>query len=258
MAEREGGSGLRELQAILYVLRSFVSMISHKRVQVFTDSMNAVAIIDHGSGVPHLQQMALDIFWFVKSHAVTLSVSWVPRSENQKADAISKWQDTNDWRLNSVVFANLNAKWGVHTVDRFASHINAQLPRFNSYLWCPGTEAVNCFTQCWRGGNNWCNPPFAMMGKLIRFIVSQECMATVIIPLWWSAPWWPVLCPAGEVFLPCVVGWVEIPRSIPLFFPGFQTANELPVGNPNWRVLAVRFVFGQGWRQRPCLSVPRM
>ena len=53
--------------------------------------------------------------------------------------------------LNPTVFAELDKVWGQHTVDRFASFHNCQLPRFNSRCWNPGNEAVDVFTIDWVG-----------------------------------------------------------------------------------------------------------
>ena len=51
-----------------------------------------------------------------------------------------------DWSLNSEVFAQLDCKWGPHSIDRFASHYNAQVPRFNSKFMSPGCSAVDTFS----------------------------------------------------------------------------------------------------------------
>jgi len=46
--------------------------------------------------------------------------------------------------LNPQYLASwLNVKRASFTVDRFASYYNAQLPRFNSHLCNPGSEAVD-------------------------------------------------------------------------------------------------------------------
>ena len=60
--------------------------------------------------------------------------------------------DHDDWSLDPTVLKALNELWGLHTVDRFATHYNAQVERFNSSYACPGSEA---FTADWSGENNW-------------------------------------------------------------------------------------------------------
>ena len=103
--------------------------------------------------------------------------------------------DDNDWQLEPSLFRHFNAKWGPLTVDRFASHLSAQLPRFNSKWWSPGCEAVDCFTQAWEGEVNWCLPPPALLGDLCAFLADVPCHAVVAFPFWPSAPWWPVWMP---------------------------------------------------------------
>ena len=49
----------------------------------------------------------------------------------------------------------LEATWGPHTVDKFATPYNAQVKRFNSHYPCPGSEAVDAFPVNWFGENNW-------------------------------------------------------------------------------------------------------
>ena len=67
--------------------------------------------------------------------------------------------DYDDWSLDGAIFQQLDHKWGPHTIDRFASHYNTQLPHFNSRFWNPGTEGVDVFTCDWSKDINWLCPP---------------------------------------------------------------------------------------------------
>ena len=60
--------------------------------------------------------------------------------------------------------------WRPHTYDRFASHYNAQLSRFNSRFASPGKEAVNAFSQDWNEDNDWICPPPGIILKAIRYM----------------------------------------------------------------------------------------
>ena len=42
-------------------------------------------------------------------------------------------------------FHRIDLVWGPHTVDRFASHVNAKLPGFNSRFWNP--EGIDAFVM---------------------------------------------------------------------------------------------------------------
>ena len=73
--------------------------------------------------------------------------SWLSSAANFRADYLSRVTDRTDWRLSPAVCADLDARWGPHTVYRFASDTNAQVPRFKSLWLCPGTEAVDALRQ---------------------------------------------------------------------------------------------------------------
>ena len=96
--------------------------------------------------------------------------------------------------LNPEHFRELDAPWGPHSVDRFASHRSFQLPRFCSWWWCPGTETVDAFTVSWEGDNNWLVPPVFLIPRVIRHMKSGKEHGTLVVPFWPSAHWWPMLC----------------------------------------------------------------
>ena len=66
----------------------------------------------------------------VHSH-IHLEPEWIPRELNECADFLRRIVDVDDWMLNPSVFLQIDAEWGPHTLDCFASCDNAQLPHFN-------------------------------------------------------------------------------------------------------------------------------
>jgi len=165
-------------------------------------------------------------------HGLCLRGSWLSSAANFRADYLSRVTDRTDWRLSPAVFADLDARWGPHTVDRFASDNNAQVPRFNSLWLCPGTEAVDAFRQWWGAENNFVNPPFDLADQVLDLIEAHNAAATVVIPVWQAQPWWPrAVATSVEAFL--------LPPHAGLFSPG---SLQLPRRRPHWRVAAFRFV----------------
>ncbi|KAK3244028.1 hypothetical protein CYMTET_46348 [Cymbomonas tetramitiformis] len=139
------------------------------------------------------------------------------------ADYLAGIYDGDDWQLNPYWFRWLDGLWGQHTVDRFATDKNALLPRFNSRWWCPGSENIDCFSLTdWWLENNWCNPPFGLVGRLLEVLRRFSAVATIIVPYWTGRHWWPILCPDGQHFAPFVRDWRELPRDTAeaLFLPG--------------------------------------
>ena len=188
LADDKGQSSTyRELKAIYYVLASYVSQLENKKVKVFTDNDNAARIVLVGSPKPHLQSLAIDIFQLCLTKHIVLDTQWIPRSENERAHFLSRFVDKDDWSLNPVVFQDIDAKWGPHTVDRFSSYYNAQLPRFNSKFASPGSCGVDAFAQDWSRENNWICPPVSLIVCSIRKLENSNGSGTLVIPEWPSA-----------------------------------------------------------------------
>lgn len=65
---------------------------------------------------------------------ISLDVQWIPRSENDKADFLSKIIDHDDWEVTVEFFDFVSFMFGPFTVDRFANN-NRKLVRYNSKFW---------------------------------------------------------------------------------------------------------------------------
>ena len=150
------------------VLESLISKLRNHRIRWFSDNQNVVRILEVGSKKPQLQEEALAVFSIAAQNLVRIEPQWIPRSDNQKADYLSRLQDTDDWKIQPLVFARLNRLWGPHTIDRFANQLNTQLPRFNSRWSCPNTEAVDIFTCDWGEKVNWVCPPPYLVPRVIQ------------------------------------------------------------------------------------------
>ena len=233
----------RELTAVWRVLQSLASELSSNRVRWFSDNQNVVRILQVGSRRPQLQEVAMKIFSLTIHCQIRLEPEWVPREQNEQADYLSRIIDLNDWLLNPEIFAQLDAQWGPHTIDRFASYENSQLPRFNSCCWNPGSEAVDAFTTDWSGENNWWCPPIALIPRVIRHAQTCSACGTLIVPCWLSAPFWPLLCPANNQFAPFVAQVIELPQERGLFLPGVSGAVLFNGEVPNTAVFALRCEF---------------
>ena len=190
-----------------------------------------------------LTSISKKIFALCTAIGATLSVVWVPRTENTDADEISKLEDKDDWQLIPSVFNRLSLKWGLHSCDRFASDLNHQVPRFYSLRWCPGTAGIDAFDHFWGNPleNNWVNPPFSLIGRVINKIVADKAIATVIVPWWTSQVWWHLVAPNGHTLTPLVTDWLLLPSRSALFMSGQGSGNSRAGAAPRWRVLALRF-----------------
>ena len=242
-------STFRELKAIFYVLLSYVAQLKHKRVKVFTDNQGAARIVAVGSSKSHLQALAMDIFNLCLANSIVLEAQWIPRSLNERADLLSRFIDKDDWSINPSVFRLVDAKWGPHSIDRFSSYYNAQLPRFNSKFASPGCSGVDALAQDWRDENNWVCPPVGAIVPSVRALSSCSGYGTLIVPQWPSAYFWPFLRESSSQFKSFVTGVFELPCIEDLLLEGpgqqqiYKSRPSVFSGCPKFKMLALRIDF---------------
>ena len=110
MEESQKSSTWRELAAIKFALAAFEAHLSGLRVRCNTDNQNVVRIIQFGSMVKELQNIALDIFLFTSRRQIQLAMNWIPRDQNSPADFFSKIVDFDDYSvINDVFFSSRRA-----------------------------------------------------------------------------------------------------------------------------------------------------
>ncbi|CAC5370950.1 unnamed protein product [Mytilus coruscus] len=134
-SERSNSSTWKELSAVKKVLLSLINIISGKKVKWFTDNQNDVSIVSKGSTKTILQNLALDIFSACLKYNVNIDIVWIPRTQNEKADFLSRIVDHDDWGISYYIFQLIESLWGPHEVDWFASDHNFKLLVFYSRFW---------------------------------------------------------------------------------------------------------------------------
>jgi hypothetical protein len=233
-AMMEESINYRELMAIFMSLLAFKEDIRNKAVLLRTDNISAAAYINKmtGSSDP-LYLLGRAIANLSKELNCEIMAQYIPGVENIAADRLSRWVDKNDWMLHPRYFGLLEKKWGPHSIDRMASFTNHQVPRYNSYHWDPKAEAIDSYTQNWSKENNYVNPPFNQLERILSKIKEDSAVCTVIAPLWPAQPWFNTLLKMS----------VDIPQMIPnrydTFLPG-SSGNVEPLSNPKWEVAAFR------------------
>ena len=218
--ERGKSSTWRELKGIALALLSFTPDLQGKRVQVFTDNQGVVSIINKGSMNVGLHNMSIDIASLCRRKSISLQIQWVPREENVLADQISKEIDFDDWGVSHKFFVYMDEMWGPHTVDRFADQNNKKLTLFNSKYSCPGTNAVDAFSVDWSSDNNWLVPPIYLIGQVLRHVRVCKAKASLVVPCWPSAPFWPLLFSEHSSFSSMVSQRISFPNSSDIYVQG--------------------------------------
>ena len=85
----------------------------------------------------HLNILALDIFQTAKDNNIDIEVEWLPRTQNERADYLSKIADYDDWTVKDCYFHAGTSIWSPCSVDCFASYKNRRVSRFYSKYFNP-------------------------------------------------------------------------------------------------------------------------
>lgn len=226
-------SNYRELLAILLALIAFKSVLKGLHVQILSDNVTAGAYINNKGGpVPSLSQVAVAVWSVATEYGILISCKHIAGVNNTVADRLSRTPDLHNWMLHPGLFRSLEHRWGPHSIDRFATFQNAQLPRFNSRFWEPLSEAIDALAQNWQNENNFVNPPWALLPQVIDKIVKEQASATLIAPMWPSQPWFQKL-KAIAVTEPVI-----LPRHKNTLW--FMGVDPEPKRNKGWNIAAWR------------------
>ena len=231
-------SNYRELLAVGQALKSFGPLIRGQCVQVLSDNVTTVACINHlYSPSSVLGRLAQAVWVESQKWNVVLRAKYLAGKDNIHADALSRIQSQYEWCLHPRIFQKLEKRWGPHSIDRCASMMTAHLPVYNSLYYDPLSSGVDCLAQRnWASHNNYVNPPFWLIPKMLSTLVTQKATATIIAPWWPAQPWCQEMLKLA-IDLPVIVP--NNPKAVQRVL-----ARPEPWKNRHWKLFAWR-VSGQ-------------
>ena len=110
------------------------------------------------------------LFLMIDTYDINIRTQYIRIAANVWVDNLSRVTDNSDWQLAPRKTKHFNKVWGPHTIDRFASFTNKQLPRCNA-KWRDGTtEAVVSLRlpdSEWRRERSLCNPSWELLDDLV-------------------------------------------------------------------------------------------
>ena len=217
-----------------------------EKVRICVDNSVAFAYLNRGGGrLPHFNRWMRPFWRWVMENEVQLDVKLVKSAEDL-ADPISRMeQDHGDYTLNRELFNFLSQKFEAifrPEVDMFASPGNCQLEKFVSrfpHHQAVGVDALKCPLV---HKNCYANPPWNLVGQwLTRLWENLQVTCLTVIPLWDSAPWWPLVqklhFPGSPVF------------KIDPFWGMFQNCWGEEMPPPRWHLLCI-LLSGKHWKLR--------
>ena len=97
----------------------------------------------------NLNAITKHIWEFCVHQQIWLSAAHLPDCKNTDADLASRhFNDRTEWMLDRRIFEQAATKFGYHTIDLFASHLNSHCPSYASWRPDPGAQYVNAFSVC--------------------------------------------------------------------------------------------------------------
>jgi hypothetical protein len=199
----------REMGAVLKTLlccKRELRMLGPTTLWWLTDSENVARIFCRGSGDIVLMRLALQVLELALELNLELNAVWVSRSDPrlQKADALSKHVNSDDWSVHPEVFNTLQQWFGVFSVDLIASPENFKVSKYYLYSFSTLCAGVDAFSLSWEGENAYCAPSIALILRVIRKIEVTRMRGVLLIPMWRGARFWLHAFPdgrhLGEVF----------------------------------------------------------
>jgi hypothetical protein len=202
-------------------------------LQIRSDNLANVAALTKGSSHNQvLSAIARDTWTLAFEQRVSLSAVYLAGEQNTVADQLSRHKtDYSDFKLHPGLFMQLSELFFQPEIDLFATAANTQLPVFFSLLPQPGAAAVDALAQPWTTLRAYANPPFAIMGRVLRKVEDDLATIWIVAPVWRAAPWWPVLMHllTADPFL--------LPHRDDTFLPGFL-GSQTALQSPRWRSIA--------------------
>ncbi|CAH3199245.1 unnamed protein product [Porites evermanni] len=108
---------------------------------------------------------------------------------------------SSTWRELAAIDFSLGSFAPILEVDCFANYYTAKLPRFFSRFWNPGTSGIDFFAQELSSENCLVVPPVSLVARVIHYLSLQKAMATLVVPLWPSSSFWPLLTSKYRLFM---------------------------------------------------------
>jgi len=196
LAERALHINVLELRAARLGLQAFASTLDSKQILLRVDNTTALTYINKLGGIQSrsLHEDARKLWQWCEARSLWVQVSYIPSAQNTDSDRASRQPNIDtEWVLFAIAFQLVVQRFGCPTIDLFASASNAQCSRFVSWFPETGAENVDAFTLNWNLFKHfWAFPPFALVLRVLRKIISDSAEGIVLVPDWPNQPWFPL------------------------------------------------------------------
>lgn len=184
-----------ELLAAFLGLKTFTMNLTNCQVLLRVDNTTALSYINRMGGIqyPHLTEITKQLWQYCESRQLFVFASYISSKDNTLADTESrKLHPDIEWQLSDAGFQQVVTKLGTPEVDLFASRTNKKCVQYISWTRDPDAIAVNAFTVTWSRYFFYAFPPFSVILKSLRKIISDQATGIMVVPMWPTQPWFPL------------------------------------------------------------------
>jgi hypothetical protein len=161
-------STVRELFGLQKCLSAMTEKLKGNTVCVKLDSLPAVRNIVKGGGpVAECSLIVQNIWKWCEQNKIKLTVEWIPREMNTKADALSK---------------ACPSKWNLKEETRL------------KIMEIKNGEEAKIVGELEQNKKTWMIPDFNTLSYVINHMISKQIKGIIIHPVWEAQVWWPRLC----------------------------------------------------------------
>lgn len=193
--ESKGQINLLELKAALIGLQCFAKDLYNKEILLRIDNTTAIAYINKYGGIQytHLNDVAREIWQWCEQRKLFVFASYIKSKDNTEADQESRRFNIDiEWELASTVFDKITNTFGRPQIDLFATRLNAKCKKYISWKRDPSAYNIDAFTIDWSPYYFYAFPPFSLILKSLRKIVTDRATGIMVVPYWPSQPWYPL------------------------------------------------------------------
>lgn len=184
-----------EISAAFLALKCFASDLRDSQILLRIDNTTAIAHINKGGGTrsASLNRVTRDLWEWCLARGLWVYASYIPSQENSIADFESRrLSGCSDIEISKPVFSSIISKFGLPSIDLFASRDNAKCPRFVSWKQDPDSFAVDAFSLSWSGEFFYAFPPPALLPRVLQKIKQDGASGILVVPEWTGQPWFPI------------------------------------------------------------------
>jgi hypothetical protein len=145
MPNIEEHNTFKKLKVVRCAIHAFFPELKERCLLLHEDNQSVIIVLTHlTSKSPTMVCDLCKLFLLIDTYDIKIRTQYIRSATNMRADNLTRVTDNTDRQLAPKKFKHFNKEWGPHTIDRFDSNANKQLPRYNAKWRNSTTEVVDC------------------------------------------------------------------------------------------------------------------